>query len=152
MNTYERMDNREPQPQLIPYGYNPYLSEDTLSSVRMINPDPTEAETTLNNFEIKNGEIFNRNEILLYLENNADLVKQLKDAAAHIPKIVNYPFKFHLKLAKDMEDKGFVTLYLCLVGKFTAKQAFNLLQEVDKKWTNQKVSDVSRFNVNVEFI
>lgn len=132
--------------------YNPYLSADTHYSAVVITPYPTEAEATLNNFEIKNGEILNRNEILLYLEKNTDLVGQLKDALRHIPKIVNYPFKFRLKLEKDMELTGFVTLYLVIVGEFTAKQAFNLLQEVDKKWINRKSFDVSRFNVDVEFI
>ena len=135
----------------ITYSPDPINDSSNPSQITITNP-LSEVDIVLNQFEERRWEISNRDEISLYLENNPGLVIQLKDAIEHIPKLIKYPFTFRLGLVKDMEIEDFVTLCLFIVGKFTPKQAFNLLQKIDKKWTNRKISDVTEFNVNVEFL
>lgn len=97
--------------------------------------------------------IVNKEEIIIFLENNIDIIDYLYEA----PAVIREKFgdvKLNLELYFDPEiegDKG--ELFLNIETDFNVKKTREKLKEIDKEWLLSRVGeDIGKFNLNIEFI
>lgn len=136
---------------MIAYASHP--TNNSLNPFRItINSPLTEPDIILNQFDVRNWRIINRREVSAFLNANPDIAINLRETIIFIPKLIKKTFIFKLKLEKDPEAEDFETLQLVIVGEFKPKEAFGLLQRIDREWLFKNVSDITKFNVNIEFL
>ena len=76
----------------------------------------------------------------------------LKEAIIEIPKYIKTKYSFRLELKEDPEINNLSTLFLFIVCRIKPNTAFKLLKKIDEYWYLKKVTDVTKFNINIEFI
>lgn len=113
---------------------------------------PDEIEEVLCQFQTKNWTLENLKETVSFLESNPEVLQSLKEAIIYITQHEKKPFSLKLKLEESPEIEDLKTLFLIITGKYTPKEAFDTLKKIDKEWLIQNVSDVSKFNINIEFL
>lgn len=133
--------------------------KNTIGDQFLNNPKPDQinylinsVEETLNLLTINSCHIIDLKGIIRFLEQNIEIANLLKEAIIEIPKYINNKYSFRLKLKEDPEINNLSTLFLFIVCKIKPNAAFKLLKKIDEYWYLKKVTDVNKFNINIEFI
>ena len=106
---------------------------------------------TLSLLQINSCQIIDQKEIVRFLEKNIGITIFLREAVIEIPKIIKNKFSFRLELKEDPEINNLSTLFLFIVCRIKPNVAFKLLKKIDEYWYLKKVTDVNKFNINIEF-
>ncbi len=124
-----------------------------LSNLTSADTFGVKAADFLQEFISENGKLDDYKEVLSFIRNNEHLIIEIKYAINQVKaELSRYDIEYQLKLAvhTDTEQSSLKTIFLLIVGDFTPKKAFALLQSLDES-LSLKISDISKFNLNVEF-